>query len=87
MNGNIGRDGYKNCQDWAISSETAYQSSESKRSKLSEDTVRWVCQEYQNGKTAHQVFKSSQNPNIQLHQLEDIKRRRGYRHILKDYTW
>lgn len=58
-----------------------------KSKELSENTVRWVCNELQKGNMPMAIFKASTNKDLTLDQISDIKRRRCFNYISKEYTW
>lgn len=59
----------------------------SKSSALSEETVRWVCHQYEAGKTPRQVFEETTNDKLTLQVLRGIKERRNYKAISKDFNF
>lgn len=57
------------------------------KEKLSESTVRWVCQKLQMGVGPKEILQISTNKNLTIDNIYDIKRRRNFKHIVCDYKW
>lgn len=59
----------------------------SKAERLSEKTARWICEKLQEGVGPKQILDMCHNPSVNIDHIYDIKRRRGFKHISKDYKW
>lgn len=59
----------------------------SKQGKMSDDTVKWICRQLSSGVMPSKILKLCTNPKVSIDQIYDIKRRRGYKHIIKDFHW
>lgn len=55
--------------------------------RISEDTVRWVCEQMQQGLKNQEIRKLANNPSITASMLSDIKARRRWVEISKDYNF
>jgi hypothetical protein len=58
-----------------------------KKETMSESTVRWICSQLQEGVGLSEIRKQCVNKNFSYDNLLDIKRRRNFKHIVKDYIW
>ena len=58
-----------------------------KQESLSENTVRWICSELQQGTRVCDILKKSRNKNITEDKLFDIKRKKTFLYISCDYSW
>lgn len=58
-----------------------------KKDKLSDSTVMWICERLQEGLPPSVILKDSKNSNINVDVILDIKRRKCYAHLSKDYNW
>lgn len=56
-----------------------------KQESLSENTVRWICSELQQGIRVCDILKKSMNKNITEEKIFDIKRKKTFRYISCDY--
>jgi transposase len=59
----------------------------SKRKNLSEATVKWICSQLELGVGLNEIMKQCTNKNFSYDALLDIKRRKNFKHIVKDYVW
>lgn len=59
----------------------------SKKQSLSEKTVRWVCSELQKGTKMTEILKQSTNQLLTIDKIYDIKRRRSFLWVSKDYDF
>ena len=59
----------------------------SKKQSLSENTVRWVCSELQKGTKMTEILKQSTNQLLTIDKIYDIKRRRSFLWVSKDYDF
>jgi transposase len=59
----------------------------SKKQSLSENTVRWVCSELQKGTRMTDILKQSTNQLLTIDKIYDIKRRRSFLWVSKDYNF
>jgi len=55
--------------------------------KLSDRTIRWVCERLKDGWTAYEISDAASNKNLTPDRVWDIRARKSYKHISKDYTW
>ena len=58
-----------------------------KSKTLSENTVRWVCVELQKGTKMTEILKQSTNQLLTIDKIYDIKRRRSFLWVSKDYNF
>lgn len=58
-----------------------------KSKSLSEKTVNWICAQLQDGVDLQEIMKQCVNRNFKYDNLLDIKRRKNFKHISKNYTW
>lgn len=59
-----------------------------KRSRvLSEETVRWICEKFEQGYRICDVVRESTNEKVSKHNVKAIKNRSSYTHISKDYNF
>jgi transposase len=58
-----------------------------KQESLSENTVRWICSELQQGTRVCDILKKSRNKNITEYQIFNIKRKRTFLYISCNYSW
>ena len=56
-------------------------------SKISENTVRWICSKLSEGLSSQQVFDLSTNKKLRLNVIKDIKRRKTYKVVSSEYVW
>lgn len=56
-----------------------------KRDKLSEITVRWICREIVNGCTTKEIYCKSKNPIVTINDINNIRITRTHRSISKEY--
>lgn len=60
---------------------------QTKKESLSESTVRWVCSELQKGTKMSDIVKLTTNKLITLDKIYDIKRKRSFLWVSKDYNF
>ena len=60
---------------------------EKRSSRLSRSTIIWICEKIQEGLNNSEIISLSKNKNITISKLKDIRRRRCYSEISKDYVW
>lgn len=58
-----------------------------KKESLSENTVRWICSELQNGTKIVDILKKANNPSIDENKIYDIKRKRSFVRISQEYDF
>lgn len=58
-----------------------------KQESLSENTVRWICSELQQGTRVCDILKKSRNKNITEDQIFNIKRKKTFLYISCNYSW
>jgi transposase len=58
-----------------------------KQESLSENTVRWICSELQQGTRVCDILKKSRNKNITEDQVFNIKRKKTFLYISCNYSW
>lgn len=58
-----------------------------KSEKLSEKTVEWICQMIEKGVGPKEIYDLCTNKSVKLDHIYDIKRRRGFKHISRKYSW
>lgn len=58
-----------------------------RKERLSEKTVRFICEKLQDGVGPTEILKLSTSDAVTIDIISDIKRRRGYRHISCEYVW
>lgn len=58
---------------------------ERQRQKLSENTVRWVCEKISKGCGNTDILKMSTNPNLRLSDIKNIKYKKCYASIANEY--
>lgn len=56
-----------------------------KANKLTDEIVVSICEDILQGFTPLKIIKRYPNYNLKVHQIEDIKRCKGYRHITEKY--
>lgn len=78
----------KSKQNWSHILESLPNIDIKTRSKtLSEKTVRWVCSELQKGTKMTEILKQSTNQSLTIDKIYDIKRRRSFLWVSKDYNF
>jgi len=55
--------------------------------KISENTIRWICNQLQDGLSSQQVFDKMSNKSVKLNVIKDIKRRKTYTKVSSEYIW
>jgi hypothetical protein len=58
-----------------------------KKESLSENTVRWICSQIEKGIKLVEIVKNSNNENITVDKIYDIKRKKSFVWISKDYNF
>lgn len=58
-----------------------------KHKSISDSTAHWVCERLQEGKTVQEILKLSTNERISFDIVNDIRRRRTFRHVSENYKW
>jgi hypothetical protein len=59
----------------------------SKSRTFSEKTIRWICQQFENGKRNIEILEEAYNPSINMDTIKDIKRGRTYADISKEFNF
>jgi|SRR5690554_901147 len=54
---------------------------------LSDKTIRWICSKLEEGLTAGQIVGLSKNNKVKIHIVKDIRRKRIYTDISKDFNF
>lgn len=54
---------------------------------LSEETVRWVCEKFEQGYRICDVVRESDNPRLNKNNVKEIKNRNTYAYYSKDYNF
>lgn len=78
----------KSKQNWSHILENLPEINIKAKSKtLSENTVRWVCSELQKGTKMTEILNQSTNQLLTIDKIYDIKRRRSFLWVSKDYDF
>lgn len=56
-------------------------------SLIDEDTVHKVCEMFVKGKTRGEILSSGLHPELKKHMVDNIRRRRTWKHVSKFYKW
>lgn len=59
----------------------------SRTRSISEDTVRWICKQIENGYTNMQILGMSTNPKVDRKKIENIRNKKTFQHISKDFNF
>lgn len=80
--------GIKTKRSWShITKSLPDISIKAKKKQLSAETVKWVCQLLQEGFGTMEIVRQATNPLVDEYKVHDIKRRRSFKHISKDYNF
>lgn len=58
-----------------------------KSALLNEETVRKVCSMFCKGHTRGEILKAGISPHLKKHMVDNIRRRRTWKHVSCDYEW
>lgn len=54
---------------------------------IDEDVVRKVCQMFQKGYTRGEILSAGLSPHLKKHMVDNIRRRRTWKHVSREYEW